>query len=159
MENVGVELSNRLCSLAPMAHLYNALGQTQLLTESWPAMDQAIEANLSLLFHGSVPVTAHQISSRYILCMNFPITVGARNHRRRKPNWKAIMKRLDFLHVDAESSKYLQAYLGGSASAPKTNHGLTCLEMLHRLPDILPEIVKKLVVDQVTLSRQCSKLL
>lgn len=59
----------------PTARLYSALRQTQLLTESWPAKDQAIEANLSLSFHGNVPVTARSIILRYILCMKWPMTV------------------------------------------------------------------------------------
>ncbi|PMD63439.1 uncharacterized protein K444DRAFT_715841 [Hyaloscypha bicolor E] len=173
MENVGVDLSNYLCSLAPMAHLYNALRQTGLLTVSWPALDEAIELNMSLLFNGTLPTTAHQINSRYLLCMKCPVTAFARNHRGQKPDWQAVMKKLDFAHASAESSKHLRAYLDGTDSPEKFLHSMvkesrhtpskrgratSQLEMLTQLRDFLPQCVARLEVDRVTLSRQCARL-
>jgi hypothetical protein len=173
MENVGVDLSNYLCSLAPMAHLYNALRQTGLLTVGWPALDETIELNMSLLFNGTLPTTAHQISSRYLLCMKWPVTAFARNHRGQKPDWQAVMKKLDFAHASAGSSKHLRAYLDGTDSPEKFLHNMvkesrhipskrgrapSQLEMLTQLRDFLPQCVARLEVDRVTLSRQCARL-
>ena len=47
----------------------------------------------------------------------------------------------------------------GSTSTPQTSHGLTRLEMLCQLRDILPQIVTRIVCEKVTLTRQCNKLL
>jgi hypothetical protein len=178
MEKVGVNISNELCSLAPMAHLYNALRQMKLLKESWPAIKQAIELNMSLLFNGALPTTPHQIHSQYLLCMKWPVTVFARHHREQRPDWAAALKKLDFVHSIAESSKHIGSYLDGTESAVKflhnmtkqirtgagagassRNKGLTLLERLTLLRNSLPHIVAKLEVDLITLSRQCTILL
>lgn len=170
MENVGVDLSNVFCSLAPMAHLYNALQQWKLLKEPWPAMDLAIELNLGLLFNGALPTTAHRILSQYLLCLKWPVTAFSRNYRGQSPKWNTILKKLDSVHVAAESSKYIKAYLDGKDSAMRflhnimrqvkngRNHG-TLLEMLAVLRDSMPPIVSRLKVDLVTLSRQCADIL
>jgi hypothetical protein len=173
MEKVGVDLSNHLCSLAPMAHLYNALRQTGLLTVLWPALDEAIELNIGLFFNGTLPTTAHQIRSRYLLCMKWPVTAFVRNSRGHKPDWRTVMKKIDFAHASAGSSKHLRAYLDGTDSAEKFLHNImkesrhtpskrgrapSQLEMLTQLRDFLPQCVARLEVDRVTLSRQCASL-
>ncbi|KAH8771449.1 hypothetical protein BGZ57DRAFT_954322 [Hyaloscypha finlandica] len=177
MENVGVDLSNYLCSLAPMAHLYNALRHTGLLTLSWPALDEAIELNMGLLFNGTLPTTTHQIVSRFLLLMKWPATAFARDRRGHReghnPDWQAVIKKLDFAHAPAGSSKHLRAYLNRTESAEKFLHNMmkesrhtppkrgrapSQLEMLTQLRDFLPQCVARLEVDRVTLSRQCVRL-
>ncbi|KAE9381957.1 hypothetical protein N431DRAFT_491236 [Stipitochalara longipes BDJ] len=162
MEDIGVSLSNRLCSFAPMAHLYNALRQTKLLTESWPAMDHAIKLNMGLLFNGRLPATQHQIVTQYLLCF------------RGEKRLMEILKKLKFTHAVANSSRHFEAYLKGTDSAEKLLYNMikedkkrpsmghrssSLLEMLEQLRDGLPQTIIELDYDRITLSRQCARLL
>jgi hypothetical protein len=173
MEKLGVTLSNQLCSFAPMAHLYNALQQMKLLTESWPAMDRAIELNIGLLFNGSLPTTEDEILTRYLLCMKWPASAFARNHRGHSRDWREVVKKLDIGHTTTDASKHIEAYLNGVDSAEKllfnlvkqnnkrsspSNRGLSHLEMLKQLRESLPQTVMRIELDRITLARKCSEL-
>jgi hypothetical protein len=55
MESLGISQANVHCSFVLVAHLYNAAQQKRLIQGAWPALEHAIEANMSLIFSGDLP--------------------------------------------------------------------------------------------------------
>lgn len=85
-----------------------------------------------------------------------------------------MLKKLDFIFACTEASEHFEGYLNETLSAEKflsimtrekntsgstCNQGLSQVEKLTLLRDSLPNIVARMELDLVTLSRKCSKLL
>lgn len=55
LEKTGVYQTNELDAFSAVAHIYNALRQTNRLRVQWPALEAAMEAEKKVLFFGDYP--------------------------------------------------------------------------------------------------------
>lgn len=82
-EYVGLALANHHQSIYLVAHLYNAMLQTDILKIRWPLMDRIIELHIGTYFAGKLPETEKDITSRCTLQLGFSAQGFARNPRNR----------------------------------------------------------------------------
>ena len=118
LEMAGSDAANTWMAVASMAHIYNGMRQAKLLKEPWPLMDEAIEANIDLLFRGSLPSFQggeRQMTNRWALCSGAPATMFARERTMNstfRVGWKVLITR-------SPISEFLEQYINDENDAQK----------------------------------------
>ncbi|TEY84224.1 hypothetical protein BOTCAL_0018g00010 [Botryotinia calthae] len=180
MEKEGIDLCNTFTSFFAVAHLCNALKQDGLVQGNWVALDSAIESQLKNLFNDILPTTHKQIISRFIMNMGVPASAFAPNCRpasSAKNLGVNFVKGTENLLKTTEFSSALMSYLEDPTAADslliqaqkhvrmndsnkkaKARRG-TPLEILTGMRVWLPQIVARIEIPYIKLTRQCSLLL
>jgi hypothetical protein len=91
LEHLGIDLANSFCSFAAVAHLYNALQQSERIQGRWNTLDKVIEAHMHALFRGGLPTKEEQTISCFMLCMGVPYSSFASKHK--GPNMDLVLKK------------------------------------------------------------------
>ncbi|KAL8843498.1 MAG: hypothetical protein Q9170_000002 [Blastenia crenularia] len=183
-EAAGISLCNWHKSIWPTAHLYNALQQTAMISQSWPEMDELVDLHMGTLFAGQIPLSANEFSIRFALALGQSISNFSRNTRSRTDNDRIQMRqgangvKLKVTEVSSVYSRYfenktsLETCLvkldklirnpGPRASRKELEASkgpLTNLQFLALLETNLPQVTQRLHFNYITLTKQCAKLL
>ncbi|KUJ18632.1 uncharacterized protein LY89DRAFT_667709 [Mollisia scopiformis] len=171
LHQIGTNLANDFLSFTTMAHLYNALQLSKKVYSRWPLMDQAIGANISRVFNGSLPTTLKQCATRFLVLLGVPLKYLSPTNRH-NPNFLAIVRKQKVSIEALDMSKHLQGYFAGHDSGEKLlfnvrrsqksevtkrsdpNHG----ELLIDLRDRMQESIAALQFDMISLVRSCNAL-
>ena len=178
MEQVGVGISNGVCSVSAVSHLYNALRQKGMVKGHWVALDAVIDAHIGKLFMGSRPITASQMVNRLYLCMKLPAAALAKTYRGEKPNFKKLVRRsTEDVFALSDVSAQLMTYLQGEQSAERlvcnvarllgkigkeTSVQQACLvnvELLEAIKSSVQASLLRTDLDLIPVTRQCITLL
>jgi hypothetical protein len=171
MHEIAIDSANCFCYFAGVVHIYNAVKQLGLVRGRWENLEAAMDIHIRPLFRGSLPTTKQQIYQRLCLMLKVPVANFACNARR---GGFTLNKDADNLLERDELSTYLSDYIEGTISheqllfAVHTLKGqnaafkkreLTQIQKLGKPRDAVSNIIPKLDLDLVTLSRKCKKLL
>ena len=178
-ETTGLALCNWHKTIWPMAHLYSAFRQTSDFM-AWPQMERLTQIHMTDIFAGQLPLSGHEIYTRFLLSTGVSTTSFARNPRRGNEGlrWKPGSVGTK-LKTSATSDVFRPLFEGkGSLEAclvrmerliyssrkpiskkQVTHSALTPLEFLSQLTNLLPPMVKRLEFDYITLTKDCAKLL
>ncbi|KAE8449379.1 hypothetical protein EG329_008280 [Mollisiaceae sp. DMI_Dod_QoI] len=176
LHNLGTNLANDFFSFVVIAHLYNALQLSGYLQSQWPLMDQAIQANLSCVFNGSLPDTMKKCTSRLFLSIGIPAEFFSRKYHHEIPDFFSVVKkRKPKALIEASYiSNCLQRYFAGDVSGEKLLFDIqkkgkqsqaqrkrspTRNQLLTQLRDNTQECIPILDMDMITLVRKCNSLL
>ncbi|KAF7920882.1 uncharacterized protein EAE98_008911 [Botrytis deweyae] len=180
MEKEGVDLCNTFTSFFAVAHLYNALKQDGLVESNWAVLDGAVESQLKHLFNDILPTTHKQIISRFIMKLGVPASAFAPNCRSAssaKNLGVNFVKGTENMLKTTEFSGALMSYLENPVAADTLliqaqKHGRknddnkkakarqgTPLEILTEMRIWLPQIIARVEIPYIKLTRQCSLLL
>lgn len=180
MEKEGVDLCNTFTSFFVVAHLYNALKQDGLVQSNWAVLDGAINFQLKHLFNDILPTTHKQIISRFIMKLGVPASAFAPNCRSAssaKNLGVNFVKGTENMLKTTEFSDALMSYLENPIAADTLliqaqKHGRmsdsnekakarqgTPLEILTEMRIWLPQIIARVEIPYIKLTRQCSLLL
>jgi hypothetical protein len=174
LEKTGFDFANACCSVASVAHLYNACQQRNLLQRKWHAIDKFIEVHISQLFRGERPQSSQQILNRFGLCMSLPATIFSREKPRSQPNWTRICqestKMLDLPKISTILGNYFDKCDSGEKLLFNIHNMLnkgsasrkpvpSSLELLIQLSCCLQQSIPQLQTDLITLTKKCNKLL
>ncbi|CZR50271.1 uncharacterized protein PAC_00143 [Phialocephala subalpina] len=161
MHNIGINLANDFYSFLTMAHL-------SLVSDG-----EAIQANLSRVFNGSLPSTIDKRISRFFLCIGVPLTYVAQAQRGHSPNFSSIVKKPKDMLEASDVAVHLLRYLEGEDPAEKLLFNMqkgqkqaqapgrsnsTRLQLLAGLRDSINESISVLDIDMVSLVRNCNAL-
>jgi hypothetical protein len=133
-------------------------------------LDKVIEAYISPIFKGSLPTTQEQCNRRCCLFIQIPVEAFASDGK--PPDYRRIARNFKDTFQHDALSKPLMKYLEGESSAERLLYALhnlrkknsraialTQLEMLEQLCEGVSQVLPKLEIDMITLTRQCDKLL
>ena len=81
MEIAGIKLANHHLTIFAVAHLYNALQQTNVVRGKWPELDKIIQLHIGQLFAGKLPTKPSECHTRLSVRMGASASDFARNRR------------------------------------------------------------------------------
>ena len=175
LNSLGIDLANSFGSVVAVAHLYNALHQTKLITTDWKDLDTVIQAHMSNIFKGSLPQTPKQMSNRFMLCCGAPASTFAAN-RRKAPAivygdiWDKCGSILEVTDLLTKVKKFCCEELPalkflcdfGDSDTQKgrqSNPEKTVSEKLLLIEEAMNGIIPYLKTDIIGLTRNCHQLL
>lgn len=183
MEIAGIKLANHHLTIFAIAHLYNALQQTQVVQGRWPELDKIIELHIGQLFAGKLPAKPSECHTRLSVRMGASAIDLARNRRTTTQTQRLTGKGIkhlpkfaisdttqmlsDYSHKEAPS-KSLARIEAAIQEHPKVNSGktgkpierqLTPLQFLTHVRAWLPQIMQDAQVDYIRMVRTCHRLL
>lgn len=183
MEVVGTYIANAYSSIFLVSHLYVAIGQLALLRTQWQQICQMISLHMPTLFKGEIPCDEIQTARRFatVLGLN-PSQIHRSKRTRSKADYR--VNRLSSPHLPcnkttdtirklaAEKNPITMVECLGQINGlmkesliPKSNGKrkkrpqLTSLQLLRRLRDWMPEVVKDMQIDYISLNLSCTELL
>ena len=182
MEEVGIALANHHVSVFLIAHLYNALRQTEVVHGKWPEMEKLIEQQMGILFGGNFPKTPKEIHTRFAIHLGLSAKNFARNRRPTKATmqpWAAGKKAGPKFLQDKTSQVFhryfdkepleqclyrLEAVAHDNARVESmkkmmSRKFLTSLQFISQVREWFPGAVSNIQVDYITLTRTCNTLL
>ena len=184
MEIAGIKLANHHLTIFAVAHLYNALQQTEVVQGKWPELDKIIELHIGQLFAGKLPTKPSECHTRLSVRMGASASDFARN-RRTTTRGQGLtgkgMKHLPKFAISASTqmlsdyschkeapAKSLARIEGAIQEHTKVNSGqtkkatkrqLTPLQFLMHVRAWLPQVMQDTKVDYIRMVRTCHRLL
>ena len=182
MEEIGIALANHHVSVFLIAHLYNALRQTEVVHGKWPEMEKLIEQQMGVLFGGNFLKTPKEIHTRYAIHLGLSAKNFARNRRPTKATmqpWAAGKKEGPKFLQDKTSQVFrryfdkeplerclyrLEAVAQADAPAESmkkmmSRKFLTSLQFISQVREWFPGSISNIQIDYITLIRTCNTLL